>query len=326
MVDASSLLVRAVTPLALAAAFLISASAQHAAYSPPRTPWGDPDLQGVWPSGQLIDVPFERPVEMGTRATLNDAEFELRGQRLRRRAADDASERPTSSGGVPSGPSHWLEAGRASRVASLIVDPPNGRLPGLTDEGARRAKLWRLRAAGPAFAGPEDFTPYDRCITRGVLGSIFPNIYGTGLQILQAPGVVVLLYEMIHDARIVPLDGRAHLGGSITSYMGDARGRWEGPSLVIDTTNFNGRTGSYGRNGNGNPTSEALRLTERFRLLDRDTLQYEVTVNDPETFTGPWTVVFPIERDPSYVLHEYACHEGNYAIANMLRGARAAER
>lgn len=321
----SATVYRVVTPLALAAAFLLSVSAQHAAYPPPRTPWGDPDLQGVWPSGQLIDVPFERPVEMGVRATLNDAEFELRNRRLRRQTTEDASERTTGGGGA-GGPVHWLERGLVSRQASLVVDPPNGRLPALTDEGARRAKLWRVRAEGPNFAGPEDFPPYDRCITRGVLGSVFPNIYGTGFQILQTPGVVVIHYEMIHEARIVPLDGRPHLGGSIKSYMGDARGRWEQASLVIETTNFNGRTGSYGRNGNGNPTSEALRLTERFRLLDRNTLQYEVTVNDPETFTGPWTAAFPIERDPGYFLHEYACHEGNYAIANMLRGARAAER
>jgi hypothetical protein len=323
--DAWSFVVRAATPLIWAAVFLVSVSAQKAAYSPPRTSWGDPDLQGVWPSGQLIDVPFERPVEMGTRATLNDAEFELRDQRLRRQAAEDASERPTGGGGA-GGPIHWLERGRASRQASLVVDPPNGRLPALTAEGARRAELWRRRADGPAYAGPEDFTPYDRCITRGVLGGAFPNIYGAGFQILQTRGVVVLRYEMIHEERIIPMDGRPHLPAAITSYMGDARGRWEGTTLVVETTNFNGRTGSYGRNGNGNPTSEALRLTERLRLLDRDTLQYEVTVNDPQTFTGPWTVSFPISRDPGYVLYEYACHEGNYAIANMLRGARGTER
>ena len=140
------------------------------------------------------------------------------------------------------------------------------------------------------------------------------------------PGFLVIRHEMIHETRIIPLDGRPHLSPAIRSYMGDSRGRWEGRTLVVETTNFNGRTGSRGRNGNGNPTSPALRLTERFTRLDADTLRYEVRVDDPETWTRPWTVAFPLTRDPGYTMYEYACHEGNYAVRNILSAARAGER
>jgi hypothetical protein len=196
----------------------------------------------------------------------------------------------------------------------------------MTDDGKRRAAVWPSTNPTVGYARAQDFNIYDRCVTRGVLGSMFPNIYNSGMEIQQAPGLVVLRYEMIHETRVIPLDGRPHLGATIRSYMGDARGRWDGQTLVVETTNFNGRTGSYGRNGNGNPTSEALKLVERFTRRNVDTLDYSVTVNDPRTWTRPWTVAFPLTRDPGYVMYEYACHEGNYAIANILRGFRAAER
>jgi hypothetical protein len=285
-------------------------------FVPSRTPWGDPDLHGIWPSGPLVDVPFERPVSFELRTELTDAEFAA----AQVRAAQDVS-----PGTAP--PPHWLERGKASKQASLIVDPPNGRLPLMTEDGARRAERWRTTSADTyAYERPEDLTPYDRCITRGVLGSVFPNIYNTGMQILQVPGAVIIRHEMIHETRIIPLDGRPHLPTAIRSYMGDPRGHWDGDTLVVDTTNFNGKTGSYGRNGNGNPTSEALRLVERFTLVDANTLQYEVTVTDPRTWTGPWTVRFPLTRDENYAMFEYGCHEGNYALANSLRGARARDR
>ena len=318
--------------MALAAGLLLAASssAQRAPaseptaaparvpYAAPRTPWGDPDLQGMWPSGSLITVPFERPQELGTRAVLS---------------AEELSARTASVGAALDGgpgiapPTHWLEVGRAPALASLVIDPPDGRLPPQTADGARRAAEWRTRAASNySYAGPEDLRPYDRCITRGVLGSAFPNIYSTGMRILQAPGLIVFLHEMIHETRVIPLDGRPHLSEAIRSYMGDPRGRWEGDTLVVETTNFNGQTGSYGRNGDGNPTSEALRLVERFRLSDAGTLQYEVRVEDPQTWTRPWSVAFPLSRDEGYAMYEYACHEGNYAMTNMLTGARAADR
>jgi len=294
-----------------------------------RTPLGDPDLQGIWPSGSMIEVPFERPATLGMRAQLTDAEYRKFAEELAADAESDASESAPSSGRAPAvtPPSHWLERGKASRQTSLVVDPPDGRLPPMTEDGAKRAADWRrLTSESYPLAGPEYLTPYDRCITRGVLGSAFPNIYSTGMQIVQLPGLVVLRYEMIHETRIIPLDGRPHAGTKLRSYMGDARGRWDGAALVVETTNFNGRTGSLGRNGNGNPTSDALKLVERFSLKDANTLDYRVTVDDPKTWTRPWTVAFQLSRDVTYQMFEYACHEGNYAIRNILSGVRAAER
>jgi hypothetical protein len=304
------------------AVFSITASAQGDV----RTPWGDPDLQGIWPSGQLMQVPFERPASFGARAQLTDAEFERLAASLQQQQKADAEEFSRGGGAGVNPPSHWLENGRPSRQASLIVDPPDGRLPPMTEEGARRARAWPSTNPAVPYASAQEFNIYDRCITRGVLGSTMPNIYNSGIEIMQAPGLVVIRYEMIHETRIIPLDGRPHAGPAIRSYMGDARGRWEGRTLVVETTNFNGRTGSLARNGNGNPTSEALRLTERLTRRDAETLEYSVTVDDPRTWTRPWRVAFSLNRDRDYTMYEYACHEGNYAIANILRGFRAAER
>jgi hypothetical protein len=292
---------------------------QPAASSLPRTPWGDPDLQGTWPGGPVFSVPFERAPELGTRATLTAEEV------ARRRAQIDAQLK------APPQANFWPELGHGPAQTSLIVEPENGRLPAMTDDGARRAKDWRIRA-DPEYPAPSaaDLRPNDRCITRGVLGSAFPNQYGSGMQIHQAPGFVVIRHEMIHEARVIPIDpstsGTTHVAPEITSYMGDARGWWDADTLVIETTNFNGRTGSYARNGDGNPTSTALRLLERYRLQDVNTLLYEVTVDDPQTWVRPWKVAFPLRRDETYVLYEYACHEGNYALRNILSAARVAER
>ncbi|HEY7447423.1 MAG TPA: hypothetical protein VH702_04695 [Vicinamibacterales bacterium] len=283
-------------------------------FVPPRTPWGDPDLQGMWPTGALVGVPFERAPELGTRDTLSDAEI----------AKFYGEFRTQLSSSNVNPPEHWLELTIPTRQASLIVDPANGRLPAMTPDGQRRARTWPVPSTS-YFTGPEDFNPYDRCITRGVLGSAFPNAYSSGMQILQAPGVITVFHEMIHEARVIPVDGRPHVNERIRSYMGDPKGRWERDTLVVETTNFNGRTGSYARNGNGNPTSTSLRLVERFTLVAADTLRYEVVVNDTGTWTRPWTVAFSIQRDPGYAMYEYACHEGNYALPNMLSASRAAD-
>jgi hypothetical protein len=279
-----------------------------------KTPWGDPDLQGTWPGGQVFAVPFERDPKLGTRATLTPVEAAKRNADLDADLADSSA-------------NFFPEIDHTPPQASLIVEPENGQLPVMTEGGAQRAYRWRM-VANPEYPalGPEELRPYDRCITRGVLGSAFPNSYSSGMQIHQAPGFVVIRYEMIHEARIIPLDGRPHLGKALRSYMGDSRGRWEGDALVVETTNFNGRTGSYARNGDGNPTSTALRLIERFRLRDARTLLYEVRVDDPETWVRPWRVAFPLTRDDKYVMYEYACHEGNYALKNILSAARAGER
>ena len=281
----------------------------------PTTPWGDPDLRGTWPGGPVFAVPFERDPALGTRATLTADETAKRNADIDEQAA-----------GLQLG-NLFPELGHAPALTSLVVEPENGRLPPMTDDGVLRAKDWEVRS-DPEYraAGPEELRPYDRCISRGVLGSAFPNVYSAGMQIHQAPGFVVIRYEMVHEARVIPLDRRPHLSSKIRSYMGDARGVWDGDTLVVETTNFNGLTGSYGRNGDGNPTSTALRLVERFRLSDARTLQYEVRVEDPQTWVRPWKVAFPLTRDDAYVLHEYGCHEGNYAMQNILSAARAAER
>jgi hypothetical protein len=303
-------------------------------YSPPRTPWGDPDLQGIWPGTEMVGVPLQRPPQFGTRNVLTDEEFRQRVAQAKQQddtALEDfdvATADTRNAGAVGSAtspPPHWLERGKPSRQASLIVDPPDGRQPPLTAEAQKRnAAIQAARQGrGPADSY-EDRSLYDRCITRGVIGSILPVIYNNGNEIVQAPGYVAIRNEMIHETRIVPLDSRPPLPAAFTSYMGDSRGHWEGNTLVVTTTNLNGRTG-VGGNGGGR-TSEKMKLTERFTLLDANTLQYEATIDDPGTWTRPWTIAFPWKRDPNYGMFEYACHEGNYALRNILSGARADEK
>jgi hypothetical protein len=301
-------------------------------YQVPRTPWGDPDLQGIWPSTHMVGVPLERPTELGTRGTLTEAEFKARQAQSDRQAAADDEEFAVPASGRGGGdgtgpPSHWGERGRPQRQSSLIVEPANGRMPAMTPDGDKRMADRARRSstgAGP-FNAPSDLDYYDRCISRGVLGGILPVVYNNGTEIVQAPGYVVIRYEMIHEARVIPLDRRAAVHGAIRQYSGDARGHWEGDTLVVETSNFNGTIGVTG-NGRLRPTSDGLKMVERFTRTGRDTLQYRATVDDPKTWTGPWTVTFPLERDDSYGFYEYACHEGNNAMRNILSGARAAER
>jgi hypothetical protein len=298
-------------------------------WAPPRTPWGDPDLEGIWPSTEMVGVPFERPAELAGRTELSDEEFAKREEQLKQQAGADSEEFVSATaprrGDGTGPPSHWLEWGKPSRQASLIVEPADGKLPPMTPEGQRRTSA--VRNTYVMFSGFNDYTdlgPYDRCISRGVLGSTFPVIYNNGNQILQFPGYVVIRYEMIHETRIIPLDGRPHVSGAIRSYMGDARGQWEGNTLVVRTTNFNGKTGAQA-NGNLLMTSDRLELVERFTRTGPDTILYEVTVNDPKTWTRPWNVAFPLKRDASYKIFEYACHEGNHAMSNILSASRAEE-
>jgi hypothetical protein len=297
-------------------------------WTPPRTPWGDPDLQGTWPSTDMVGVPFERPAESAGRTEVDDKEFAERQERSRKQAAADAEEFVSTAPRAGDGtgpPSHWLEWGKPSRQASLVVAPADGRLPPMTPEGQRRAAMNRnTYVIFSGFTDASDMGPYDRCISRGVLGSTFPVIYNNGNQILQMPGYVVVRYEMIHETRVIPLDGRPHLSSAIKSYMGDPRGHWEGNTLVVQTTNFNGRTGAQA-NGNNLMLSDAVELIERFTRTGPDTIQYEATVTDPKTWTRPWSVAFPLRRDPSYKIFEYACHEGNNAMTNILSASRTDE-
>ena len=309
-------------------------------YTPPKTPWGDPDLQGFWPSVDMVGVPLQRPTRFGTRNTLTEEEFQQRARAIQQEEESLLAEIDVFTADVttpcaircPTSPTpHWQETGKPSHQASLIIDPPDGRQPPLSEEGQKRqaqqqaeARVRRDRLQGREADTYLDRSLYDRCITRGVLGSILPVIYNNGNEIVQGPGFVAIRNEMIHETRIVPLDGRPHLTPAIKSYMGDSRGWWEGSTLVVETTNLNGRTGVGGNGGGG--SSDRAKLTERFTLRDANTLQYQVTIDDPGTWTRPWTISFPWKREPVYGMFEYACHEGNYAMRNILSGSRAAEK
>ena len=279
---------------------------QH--WTPPRTPWGDPDLQGYWPGVAMLGVPLERPSSLGDKATLTDEELAQLPSKRRLTNANDAFFGESRD--------HWRDYGKPQRQTSLVIDPPNGRFPQLTSDGAKRTAAIPNEARGP-LNGPGNVGPQGRCISRGAFGSMLPIGNSSGNQIMQAPGIVVIRNEMIHEARIVYLDGRPHVGAAVLEYMGDSRGWWQGQTLVVETTNFN-------ENGGVNRAfSHHARMTERFTRIDEQTLRYEVTVDDPETWAKPWTVTFPLEQDPSYYLFEFACHEGNYwSMRSMLGGAR----
>ena len=310
-----------------------------AGFVQPKTPWGDPDLQGFWPGVDMVGVPLQRPARFGTRNTLTEEEFAKRASEIKDEEESLLAEIDVFTADVttpcairyPTSPTpHWQETGKPSRQASLIIDPADGRQPPLSGEGQARqaqqqadAKARIARLQGREADTYLDRSLYDRCITRGVMGSLLPTIYNNGNEIVQGPGYVVIRNEMIHEARVVPLDGRPDLAANITSYMGASRGRWEGNTLVVVTKNLNGMTG-VGGNGGGR-TSSRLSITERFTMLDANTLQYTATIDDPGTWTRPWTLSFPWKREPKYGMFEYACHEGNYAMRNMLTISRAAE-
>ena len=313
--------------LTVAAATAVAAAQTRPAakpYAPPKTPWGEPDLRGTYTSDDSIGVPFERPQQFGDRATLNENEFEARDKANLEQVAKDNSEHPETAfeqdEAANNAPRHWLERGtKLSHASSLVIDPPNGRLPPLTPDGQRRQAQNRARFARQNDAA-EFHSYYDRCITRGVISSILPAIYGNGTRIEQGPGVVVIRNEMIHEARVVPIDSKApRLGRNIHLYMGDPRGRWDGNTLVVDSTNFTDRIGV----GGGTAPSASLHLVERFTRTAPDTIHYEFTVDDPETFTAKWTAALDLNMKPGYEIYEYACHEGNYGLRNMLSASRA---
>jgi len=313
-----------------------SAPGGESTYSPTRTPWGDPDLQGIWPGTDMVGVPFERPERFGTRLYLTDAELNEREQQAAKQQELDVLDfdlqKPPAEivalgdvGGVTSPPPHWLERGVPSRQSSLIVEPANGRMPAMTPEGmARQKTAGGTYARQTGFASASELGPYDRCISRGVVGSMMPVVYNNGNEIVQGPGFVAFRNEMIHEVRIIPLDGRQGLSPGMKSYMGSSRGHFEGNTLVVRTTNLNGRTGMQG-NGMMLIPSDSLVLEERFTPISANVLQYEVTIDDAKTWTSPWKVSFPLKRDPDYQIFEYACHEGNYAMRNTLSGSRADE-
>jgi hypothetical protein len=291
----------------------------------PRTPWGDPDLQGTWTSEAELSVPFERPREFGERQTLTDQEFARREAQVQQQLDSDNSDFDLETadrsnagqvGSATSPPPHWLERRKTSRRTSLVIQPSDGRIPPLTPEGQQRLRGARGTFLTTDFRGPEDVSLWERCITRGLPGVIFPTVYNANTRIVQAPGLVAITYEMIHDTRIIPLDGRPHLAPGIRDYFGDSRGRWDGDTLVVDITNFSGKASYRG-------SRDSLHLVERFTRVGA-ALRYEVAVEDAKTWTAPWTAALTLEPQPDG-LFEYACHEGNYAMRNILSGARAAD-
>ena len=314
----------------IALTFVAHAQQVGSAYRAPRTSWGDPDLQGKWPGTNMGGVPLQRPESFGTRNVLTDAEFAARQEQAARQVAQDNADFDFENPSVPFGqvgggqspPQHWFERGETQRQVSLLVDPPNGRLPPLTAAAQKRAADQRANTP-PQPESYTDFSLYERCITRGLVGSVMPGGYNNGNQIFQSPGYVTIVNEMIHESRIVPLDGQPHLSPALTSHLGDSRGRWEGDTLVVETKNIADRMG-LGFNNTG--ASAALTITERFTRTSDNTLLYLVTVADPMTWTAPFTLQMTLERNEGYGMFEYACHEGNLALRNILSGARATER
>ena len=289
----------------------------------PRTAWGAPDVQGVWDFRTI--TPMERPEDLGDKEFLTEEEAVQREQAAVNRDIElwEADARRTEAGGSVGGYNNfWMDRGTrvvGTRRTSLIVDPPNGRLPEMTEAGEARRADGRGSFSDRIQDSYTDFSNADRCLMGFNAGPpITPGGYNQNVQIFQTPDEVVLLTEMVHTVRVVPLDGRAELGdASLAQWSGLSRGRWEGDTLVVETANFD-----VDRNWRG--ASAEMRLIERFTRVDADTLEYEYTVTDPDTWVAPWTVNLPMVRS-DLPLFEYACHEGNYSMETMLTGARADE-
>jgi hypothetical protein len=285
------------------------------AWQSPRTPWGHPDLQGTWSSDDMRGIPQERDANQGDRQSLTAEEFAQRAsndEAGRNRAVNQESFLRNEFGI------------RTFGFSSLMIEPANGRRPALTAKALARQKA--LAGVGTFGSRPlnsfEDFSLYDRCITRGV-SSIGPAIYGNGLRIVQSPSEVVVTYEMIHDSRVIYLDGRARVPSKIPQWLGDARGRWEGDTLVVETTNFHDR----GANIFGVPPSATTKLTEWFTRIDPQMVEYKARVEDPEMVTAPFTLRWVITTQPDYPdVYEYSCHEGNTAVEHGLRSERVYDR
>jgi len=297
------------------------------AYSPAKTPWGDPDLQGTYTNKDENGIPMERPNQFDGKR-LEDVDDSSEFADIVRERNERAAAAAAGIGGrdTGAGPVHWYEHYNAKNSrAWLVTDPPDGKIPALTPAGQKAAAERTAAAAARRASGRGDADSwldrslYDRCITRGVPGSMMPAIYGNAYDITQAPGVVAIRYEMIHETRVIPLDDSARPGKTIASFMGAARGRWDGNTLVVETKNFNDR-GAY---RNANPDSFVL--VERFTPIALNKVQWSVTINDPATWTRPWTYTMQLTRDSSQPLFEYGCHEGNYGLRNILSAARAEE-
>ena len=310
-------------PLSWAFVVLVAWPALTMAQDVPQTAWGAPDLQGVWDFRTI--TPLERPEKIGDKAFLTQEEAAQREQSAVDRATRlwDREARRTEAGGNVGGYNNfWMDQGTnviGTRRTSLIIDPPNGRLPEVTETGRARAAANRGSFSSDLPASYTDLSNSDRCLMGFNAGPpITPAAYNQNVQLFQTPDHLVMLTEMVHTVRVIPLDGTPPLVEGLRQLSGDSRGHWEGKTLVVETANFEARRDWRG-------STEGMRLVERFTRVDADTLEYEFTVTDPETWDAPWTVNLPMRRN-EFQMFEYACHEGNYSMEAMLGGARADER
>jgi hypothetical protein len=303
------------TPGAAIPAEQTTAAYRDPAWRASRMSWGDPNLEGTFTSRDMSGIPMTRPARFGTRQHMTPAEFEERlnaPDNLAGLAGDQSFENRLELSALDS-----AETGtRTFGYTSYIIYPDDGQMPALTEEGRQRQQANQRSMNGP-FYTTEDFSYYDRCITRGVSGSIGPSLYGDAMHIVQSPTEVAIRYEMLHDTRIIPLDGRPAADAGVRQFMGSSIGHWEGETLVVETTNFTDKL-AVGRM----PHSEDLKLTERFTRIDPEMIDYVVTVEDPRTFRDAWTYRLTLTTQPDYEVLEYSCHEGNFFIANALRAEK----
>jgi hypothetical protein len=314
---ASALALAAAANVAVAADKPAKAKAAAKAWTPSRTPWGDPDLQGTWPLDELGRTPLQRPPQYGDRLNLTDGEYNkalASAKEALKGAEKEEKENKLGAG-------HWFEGGVPLRQTSLIVEPKNGRLPPLTEKGKQLAATMKSSWTQTVFETPDDFNSLDRCITRGLPASMIPFPYNNGLRIFQSPGYVVIQLEIVHETRIIPLDGRPHLPGTMDTWLGDSHGHFEGDTLVIDTTNFNGKSPMtiVSSRATSVPTSRQMHVVERLTPIDHDHIQYEATIEDPDVLTAPWKMSFPWTRNDKYQFFEYACAEGNEQTGNYIK-------
>jgi len=308
-----------------------SANAQQTEWQTPRTAWGAPDLQGIWSNETL--TPFERPLGQAEKKYVTAQEAAAVAARIQNVFARDAAPRPPKTKPPPVGGNvgaynlGWMDFGSsyvATGRSSLVIDPPDGRVPVRPEAEARRDEALRRSVDDYEF-----MSPWDRCITRGMPGGMFPAGYNNYYRILQYPDTVLIHYEMIHEARIIPLDGRPRLGEGAGFWNGEPRGRWEGDTLVVETIGYRDggwiATSGSQRRIKGITHTSQLRVVERFKRVDDDTILWQATIEDPEIYTSAWTVEIPLVARRGSRIYEYACHEGNQAVGNILRGARVQE-
>ena len=296
-------------------------------YQPKKTAWGDPDFRGTWPIDSLGGLPLQRSPEQGNRVFLTDQEYNEREARMEKSRNAAANETKSNKLGM----GNWVEMTGAGRRTSLLISPANGRLPELTEYGKKANAAGRSSwVKGQTYDWIDDFDSWDRCVTRGFPASMLPFRYNNGIQVFQAPGYVVISLEMIHDARIIPIASKSNpWPKGVTSWMGESRGHWEGNTLVIETDHI--RTGASPLNmatigappNNTVPMGPEAKVVERLTMTGPDSINYDMTLNDPTVWTAPFTVRLGWERNQKYGMFEYACHEGDIQIRNYINASRA---